>query len=405
MRRPMSSESTTIDPPPTIPLAEPLIERDSWEKVRECLESGWVSSLGPAVEQLEQAIAVYVGAKYAVATCSGTAALHLALLVEGVRPDDEVLVSDLTFIAPANVVRYIGAWPRFVDAEPEYWQMDPEILGNFLRNDCTSKGGELSNRATGRRIGAVLPVHVLGHPVNLEEIRSVAHEFGLPVVEDATESLGASYSGLRVGSSADTACFSFNGNKIITAGGGGMMVTDDERKASKARYLASQAKDDSVEYIHRAVGFNYRLSGIQAALGCAQMDRLDQFVESKRKIAGEYVRNLSEIPGVAFMREASWAFSTYWLSTILIDEQVTRVGSRSMMMHLGSRGIQARPLWQSLHLSPAHQDRGQSPCPVSEQLHQQALCLPSSVGLTGEQQKRVVEAIHELLEVASESGA
>ena len=398
----MSSESASVDPSPAIPLAEPLIERESWEKVRECLENGWVSTLGPAVEQLEQAVAHYVGTKYAVATCSGTAALHLALLVEGVRPDDEVLVSDLTFIAPANVVRYIGAWPKFVDAEPEYWQMDPEILGDFLQNSCTSKGGELRNRTTGKRIGAVLPVHVLGHPVNLGEIRRVARKFGLPVVEDATESLGASYSGLRVGSGADIACFSFNGNKIITSGGGGMLVTDDERKAVEARYLASQANDDSVEYIHGKVGYNYRLPVLLAALGCAQMDRLEQFVENKRKIASQYLQLLSAIPGVAFMQEASWAFSTYWLSTILIDERVTGVGSRPMMMYLASKGIQARPLWQPLHLSPAHQDTGQSQCPISEQLHKQALCLPSSVGLTTDQQKRVVEAIHEVLAAAPE---
>jgi len=274
-------------PPPDgfVPLCVPEIRGNEWRYVKECLDTGWVSSVGAFVERFEKDMARQAGARHAVAAVNGTAALHVALLVAGVKPDDEVLVSTLTFIAPANAVRYAGAWPVFIDAEPDYWQMDPQRVADFLEKECRLEKGELRNRSTGRRVKAIIPVHILGHPVNIKPILELARKFSLLVIEDATESLGAKYEGRPTGSLADMACFSFNGNKIITTGGGGMITTDNEAWARRAKYLTTQAKDDPVEYIHNEIGYNYRLTNMQAAMGCAQLEQLDDYVVKKRHIA------------------------------------------------------------------------------------------------------------------------
>src|SRR5579862_6352196 len=242
------------------PLSVPEIRGNEWKYVKECLDTGWVSSVGSFVDRFEQDVAKFVGARFGVAAVNGTAALHTALLVAGVCPDDEVLVSTLTFIAPANAIRYAGAWPVFVDAEPEYWQMDPERVVQFIKEKCAWNGRELRNRSTGRRLKAIMPVHILGHPVDMEPLLNLARQYDLVVIGDATESLGAAYRGQKVGRLGDIACFSFNGNKLITTGGGGMMVTDNEAWADRARYLTTQAKDDAIEYTHHTIGFNYRLT-------------------------------------------------------------------------------------------------------------------------------------------------
>jgi perosamine synthetase len=247
-------EPGALAPTGTIPLSVPEINGNEWEYVKECLDSNWVSSAGPFVERFEQMVADYVGTQHAVATVNGTAALHLALLVAGVQPDDEVLVPALTFIAPANAVRYAGAWPVFIDAEPAYWQMDAEKVMNFLEHRCAWANGELRNKNTGRRVRGILPVHILGHPCDMDPIVDLARKFRLVVIEDATESLGALYKERMVGHLGDVACFSFNGNKVITTGGGGMIVTDNEAWAERARYLSTQAKDNPVEYIHNEIG-------------------------------------------------------------------------------------------------------------------------------------------------------
>src|SRR5439155_23977886 len=250
----------------------------------------------------------------------GTAALHVALLVAGVRSEDEVIVPALTFIAPANAVRYTGAWPTFVDAEPDYWQLDPAEVRAFLEHDCERRDREVWNRRTGRRVAAVLPVDILGHPCDLDAIHAVAGEYELTVVEDATESLGACYRGRPLGQRSQLTCFSFNGNKLLTTGAGGMVATTDARLAERARYLTTQAKDDPLEFVHAEIGFNYRLSNVQAAIGCAQLERLDEFVARKRQIASRYAHALCGLRGVSVMREAPWATASFWLSTILVAE-------------------------------------------------------------------------------------
>lgn len=376
-----------------IPLIVPEIRGNEWNYVKECLDTNWVSSVGSYVEKFEQMIAEQAGARYGVATVNGTSALHIALLLAGVKADDEVIVSSLTFIAPANTIRYVGAWPVFIDAEPTFFQIDPGALIDFLENDCQWNGNELRNKKTGRRVTAILPVHILGHPADLDPILAVAAKFFLPVIEDATEGLGARYRGKSLGGFGDAGCFSFNGNKIITTGGGGMLVTNNPEWAARARYLTTQAKDDPIEYVHNEVGYNYRLTNLLAAMGCAQMEQLDSYVEAKRRIAGRYQESLASLPGIRLPAEADWAFNTFWMYTVLIDEKKSRINSRELLRELAARKIQTRPLWQPIHGSHAHDPCGSPPCPVSDMLYSQAISLPCSVGLTEDDQSRVIEAI------------
>ena len=391
-----AASQVTVDPTPadlSIPLCVPEIGGNEWRYVRECLDTSWVSSVGAFVDRFEHAVARSAGARFGVATVNGTSALHIALLLAGVRADDEVLVSTLTFIAPANVIRYVGAWPVFVDAEPNYWQMDPARLIDFLKERCVERGGLLLNRATGRRLGAILPVHALGHPVDLAPIVEVARRYGLPVIEDATESLGATYHGRPLGNIGDVGCFSFNGNKLITTGGGGMIVTDDEVRARRAKYLTTQAKDDPIEFIHNEIGYNYRLTNVQAAIGVAQMERLPEFLAAKRRIAMRYRSAFEDLPGLLPMPEASWAESAFWMYTVLVDEREFGLGSRELIAALAACGIQARPLWQPIHRSPAHAGSQTLGGGVAERLNRMAVSLPCSSGLDRAAQDRVIGCV------------
>jgi perosamine synthetase len=371
----------------------PSIEGNAWAYVKQCLDTGWVSSAGSYVTTFEQGLSAATGSRHAVACVSGTAALHLALLAVGVEPEDEVIVPALTFVAPANAVRYAGAWPVFIDVEPEHWQLDTSQLTVFLERGCESVNGRLHNRATGRRVRAVLFVDLLGHPADAETISSITRPHGLALIEDATESLGASYHGEPLGRFADLTCLSFNGNKIITTGGGGAVLTDSDTLAGRCRHLSTQAKRDPLDYVHDEVGFNYRLTNLQAALGVAQLERLDAHVAAKRRIADRYAAAFDQVPGITPMREAPWAFSTFWLFTVLVDPDHYGCDSRALLRHLATERIQARPLWQPLHLSPAHAGAFCAGAPVAERTAVAALSLPSSVGLVEEDQRRVIDVI------------
>jgi perosamine synthetase len=379
-----------------VPLCVPEISGREWEYVKECLDTGWVSSVGSFVDRFEEDMAAKTGVRYAVATVNGTAALHIALLVAGVQPLDEVLVSTLTFIAPANAVRYAGAFPVFIDAEPIHWQMDPDKVAEFLDRGCRWSKTQLINKQSGRRVRAILPVHILGHPVHMEPLLELAQKYNLVIIEDATESLGAKYKGRMTGCLGDIACFSFNGNKIITSGGGGMITTDRKDWADKARYLTTQAKDDPIEYIHKEIGYNYRLTNIQAAMGCAQLEQLSRRIEAKRRIAERYGKALHGIRGITCMEEAAWAFSTYWMYTTLIDAVLFGAESRKVLKKLEEKGIQTRPLWRPIHLSPVHASASRWNFPVAENLYSCALSLPCSTNLSDLDQQRVIEALLEL---------
>jgi perosamine synthetase len=382
----MYAERQSDAAPGFIPLSAPHFQGREWEYVRDCLDSSWVSSAGPYVNRFEKTMAERVAARAAVAIVNGTSALHVALLACGIKPDDEVLMPTLTFIAPANAVRYCGAWPVFVDVDPSTWQIDPGLTDDFLRKHCRSDGGRLVNSRSGRRVAAILPVHLLGHPVDADALIALARSFGLKVIEDATESLGALYKGRPVGGHSDASCFSFNGNKLITTGGGGMVVTNDTNLAERVRYLTTQAKDDPLEHCHREIGFNYRLSSLQAAVGCAQLEQLDAYVDKKRAIAARYRTALPDLPS---QTEAPWARATFWLYTIL-TKQVDR---RLLLRRLEAERIETRPLWQPLHRSPAHRGAEALNGAVAEHIYAQALSLPSSVGLSETDQDRVIAAL------------
>lgn len=392
---PTSSEPGALYKAGSIPLCVPEMQGNEWKYVKECLDTNWVSSAGPFVDQFEQMTAEYVGTKFAVATASGTAALHVALLVAGVQPDDEVLVSALSFVAPANAIRYLGAWPVFMDSTADSWQMDPDKVKAFLDKECVWSDGELRNIKTGRRIKAVLPVHILGHPVDIDAIMDTVSKFGIAVVEDSTESLGGKYKNRMIGNLGDIACLSFNGNKIITTGGGGMIVTNNPQMASRAKHLTTQAKTDPIEYDHDEIGYNYRLSNLQAAVGCAQMEVLNNYVETKRQIAHYYNKNLEPIEGIRVPLEMEWASNVYWLYTVLVESQKFGMTSRKLMQALAQQGIQTRPLWKPLNELMPYKYCQTYKVEIAPTLYERALSLPSSVGLDRNDQDRVVKGIND----------
>jgi len=377
-----------------IPLSIPLIRGNEWKYIKDCLDTGWVSSVGSYVGRFERKVAEYAGSKYAVACSSGTAALHLALLVAGVKPGEEVIVPALTFIAPANTVRYVGAEPVFIDVEFDYRQIDIQKLKDFLTKECVFRNGKLVNKKSKRRVRAIIAVHLLGHPVDMKSLNALARRFGLVVIEDAAESIGAKCEGRQTGSLGDVGCFSFNGNKIITTGGGGMLVTNNRVWAERARYLSTQAKEDEGEYIHHEVGYNYRLTNIQAALGLAQMECLDDYIARKRRIAKVYQKKLQGIPGLSLPQEAPWALSTWWLYTVVVDKAFG-MDSRELLKALHTGGIQSRPLWHPLNRLKPFRKCFAYKIEVADTLYRQALSLPSSVDLKPADQQRVITFIRQ----------
>ena len=377
----------------SIPFSEPHLCGNEKKYVTDCLDTGWVSSVGGYVNSFERKVADRVTRKCAVACVSGTAALHIAQIVAGVQPGDEVIMPALTFAAPAFATRYIGAFPAFLDVDEKYWQLDPQRLKEFLTKDCVFRKGVLKNKHTGRRLLAIVAVHLLGHPADMGPIIRLAREYGLKVIEDAAESIGAQYRNKPVGALGDIACFSFNGSKIVTCGGGGMLVTDNKKWADRARYLTTQAKDDPVEYIHNEVGYNYRLTNVQAAIGLAQMEQLDCFIEKKRRIAQGYEKRLKSIKGIKLPEEASWARSTFWLYTVRVNRSRFGMDSRELMRHLGREGIQSRPLWHPLHSLPVFKECFAGPISIADSLYRTALSLPSSVGLTSQSLHRITACL------------
>lgn len=372
-----------------IPNAVPHLGGNEWKYLKECLDTNWVSSVGPFVERFEREVAQHVGVPHAVATVNGTAALHVALLGVGVRPGDEVLVPSFTFIATAHAVAHCGAQPVFLDCEPVSWGLDAAKVADFLARECVVKDGCVVNRTSGRTVRALLPVHLYGHPCDLDPLLELAARYPIVIVEDATEVLGARYKGRPVGAHGLVGCLSFNGNKIITTGGGGMVLTRDERLAARVRRLTTQGRADAVEFVHEEVGFNYRLTNIQAALGVAQLEQLDAFVDSKRETARAYTEALTRLDGVEPLVEPPWAFSTFWMYSVLLDPAAWG-DVRPLIAAADAAGIQLRPLWRPLHRQPAFSDRQAYRIEVADRLYERGVSLPCSAGITAAQRERVI---------------
>jgi len=374
-----------------IPLCEPYLAGNESKYVNECLDTNWVSTAGQFVTQFEANMAAFVGTQHAVACTSGTAALHLALLAANIPEGAEIIVSDLTFIAPANTIRYVGAYPVLCDARESDWQMDPHLLADFLKNGCEKTPEGLKNKKTGRIVAAIMPVHILGHPVDMDPILALSKEFNLTVIEDATESLGARYKGRNVGTMGHMAALSFNGNKLITTGGGGMVLTNDAALADHVRHLSTQAKQDAVEYVHDEVGYNYRLTNLQAAMGCGQLENITDILARKKAIGERYQQAFEGHDLVSFMPVSEDVEHAFWLSTIRLANNVDRTALRE---HLKSHGIDARPLWQPMSQSPAHKGAHTiGGGKMAARLYNSCLSIPCSAGLSEGAQQRVIDAI------------
>ncbi len=368
-----------VGPPDGVmPLHEPEFGGQEHSFVRACIDSTFVSSVGKFVDDFELRLASYTGAAYAVAVVNGTAALQVALRLIGVEPGDEVIVPALSFVATANAVSQCGAVPHFVDSDPVTMGMAAAPLAAHLEETVEVSSQGVCNRVTGRRIAAIVPMHTFGHPVDLDPLLALAEHYGIPVVEDAAESLGSTYHGRHAGTFGQVAALSFNGNKIITTGGGGAILTNDAELAKRAKHLTTTAKlPHRWAFVHDEVAWNYRLPNLNAALGCAQMEQLPDFLERKRTLAARYQQALSGLGEVRFMPEPAGSRSNYWLNTVELLQP--DIGARDRVLAaLHERGYLARPVWTLLNELPMYRDCPRAALDVAERLQAGLLNLPSS---------------------------
>jgi perosamine synthetase len=362
-------------------LHEPTFAGNESVNLQECIASTFVSSVGPFVDRFEHEIAEYTGSKFAVATVNGTAALHVALLLAGVEPDDEVLVPSLSFVATASAVRYSGAIPHFVDSSEGNAGMDPAALRDWLDSTSEKHSGFIRNRFTGRRIRAVVPMHTFGHPCDLDPLLDICREFNLAMVEDAAESLGSWYHGQHTGTFGLLGILSFNGNKTITTGGGGAILTGNPELARRAKHLTTTAKvPHRWGFVHDEVGFNYRMPNMNAALGCAQLEQLTGFLDSKRRLFERYREAFGVVAGTQILEEPHGCESNYWLQTLLLDTDVDEERD-SILTTTNDAGFMTRPTWTLLHRLVPYQNCPRAPLPVAENLESRIINLPSSAGL------------------------
>ena len=364
-------------------LSPPCLTGEELALVQEAIESGWVAPLGPQVDAFEREFAEAVGAPCALALSSGTAALHLALIEAGVQAGDEVAVSTLTFAASAFPILYLGARPVFIDSEYQSWNMDPNLLAEWLQG--RERRGSLPK--------AVVLVHLYGQSASIQPVLELCQRYGIALVEDAAEALGATYYGKAPGTFGLAGIFSFNGNKIITTSGGGMLVSHDERLIAHARKLATQAREPFPYYEHAEVGYNYRMSNLLAAVGRAQLRTLEQRVQKRRWIFDQYRLRLQNLPGIQFMPEAPWGQCSRWLSVILIDSNEFGATPETVRLALEAENIEARPVWKPLHSQPVFVGYEVVGGAVAEDLFRRGLCLPSGTGMTEADIERVVEVV------------
>ena len=359
-----------------VPLHEPTFNEKELEYVTDCIKTGWVSSVGAYVTRFEEDLAKFVGVKRAVAVVNGTAALHIALKVAGVEADDEVLMPSLTFIATANAVSYCGAIPHFIDVHEETLGVDPYKLDTYLTEISELRNGELFNKETNRRIKALVPMHTFGHAVELEELQVICEKYHLILVEDAAESLGTYYKGKQTGSFGKVSAISFNGNKIMTTGGGGAILTDDEALADYAKHITTTAKvPHRWEFDHDEVAFNYRLPNINAALGCAQLEKMPEFIKQKRALTAFYEELVAPLEGVTLFKEPANSFSNYWLQTLILDDTLVR---DDVLAFLNDHGVMSRPIWTPLHKLKPYRDCPRADLSTIERLNKKIINIPST---------------------------
>lgn len=364
-----------------VSLHEPKFLGKEWAYVKECLDTTYVSSVGKFVDRFESELAQFTGARRAVAVVNGTAALQVALQLAGVKTGDEVIMPALTFVATANAAHYLGATPHFADSSENTLGLDPLALREWLNHVAERSADGIRNRHTGRCIRALLPMHTFGHPVDLEGLMAVAHDFDLALVEDAAESLGSYYQGRHTGTFGRLGALSFNGNKILTTGGGGAILTNDEQLANHAKHLTTTAKlPHRWEYQHDEIGYNFRMPNLNAALGCAQLEQLPDFIASKRELYERYQAAFAGIDGIRLMAEPQRSQSNYWLQTLILDEQMADKRD-ALLTATNDTGLMTRPAWTLIHHLPPYRDCPRASLPVAESLGRRIINLPSSAGL------------------------
>lgn len=364
---------------------------NEWKYVKDCLDTGWVSSVGSYVDQFEKMSAEYAGTKYAVATSSGTTALHICLIMMGVDHNDLVITQNITFIATINSIRYTGAHPVLIDTDEKNWQMDLDLLEEFLNEETEQDNGVCFHKESGRRIPVIMPVHVLGNMCDMDRLLALAKKHNITVIEDSTEALGSYYKGKHAGGFGLLGTFSYNGNKIITTGGGGMIVTNDEALAKRAKHLTTQAKSDPFEYMHDAVGYNYRLVNVAAAMGVAQMEQLPSFIDRKKEIIAFYKKELEGVGDISFQEVSEDVNPNWWLPTIKTTKQ------REVLKSLNDHKLQSRPFWVPMNQLPMFtQDLYYHKADRSDFLYKHCLSIPCSTNITDEQLRTVVQKIKEV---------
>ncbi|MCZ8531825.1 LegC family aminotransferase [Psychrobacillus psychrodurans] len=359
-----------------VPLHEPTFNSKELEYVTECIETGWISSVGAYVTRFEEDLARFTGVKRAVAVMNGTAALHIALKVAGVQENEEVFMPSLTFIATANAASYLGAVPHFLDVSEKTLGLDPQKLEAHILAIGEVKRNQLFNKETGRVIRAVVPMHTFGHSVELEELQLICEKYHLVLVEDAAESLGSYYKGKHTGSFGKISALSFNGNKIITTGGGGAILTDDEELANYAKHITTTAKvPHRWEYEHDEIGYNYRLPNINAALGCAQLEKMPEFIEEKRKLTAFYEELIAPLEGVMLFKEPEHSTSNYWLQTLMLDDSLKR---DEVLTFLNENGVMSRPIWTPMHELKLYAQMPKADLSTTGRLNQKIINIPST---------------------------
>ncbi len=367
-------------------LSPPHMSGTEQDLVRGVFESNWIAPIGPDIDAFEREICTYTGAVHAAAVSSGTAAIHLALLLNGVGPDDDVLCSSFTFAGSCFPIRYVGATPVFVDSDEATWNMDPNLLEQAIRERA----------AAGRMPKACIVVHLYGGPADMDPIVELCSQHGIVLIEDAAESLGALYKGRQTGTLTPLGIYSFNGNKIITTSGGGMLVGESEEHIERARFLATQAREPAAHYEHATIGYNYRMSNVVAAIGRGQLAALDQRVAGKRAIFEWYRERLDAVDGVTLLPEPSWARSNRWLTCAVVDEQRAGFSAERLRLAFEADNIESRPLWKPMHLQPVFADCPAYTSGVSERLFRMGLCLPSGTAMGDEERARIQRCIESM---------
>lgn len=373
---------------PKIWMSSPHMGGTEQQFVKEAFDTNWIAPLGPNVNGFEQDLELFLGnGSHVAALSSGTAAIHLGLVLLGVKAGDEVLCQSMTFSATANPISYLGATPVFVDSEADTWNMCPALLETAIKDRI----------AKGKKPKVIMPVHLYGMPAKMDEINIIARRYDIPVLEDAAEALGSSINGRRCGTFADISILSFNGNKIITTSGGGALVSANEAVVKDARFLATQARDEAPHYQHSRIGYNYRMSNLCAGVGRGQMHVLADRVAKRRDIYGQYHKLLSGRSGISFTEEPAGFFSNRWLSTLLIDPAMAGASREDLRLALEKENIESRPLWKPMHLQPVFEGSPFYGNGVSEQLFANGLCLPSGSNMTDEELSRVLAVINSVL--------